>query len=103
MQLLLNTVQIMNFDPNDWYNTRRLDYIPQHFVTVDLLYYCNESTTESWILENCTGRYAFGKVISENLGHVISVRSVVAFENTSDATHFLLIKDSIFNVNDFDF
>lgn len=91
----------MNFNPNDWYQTRRVDRIPQHFTLVDTNHF-NESIIESWILSNTVGRYAFGRSFSKEFDSLLSIKYVVAFEDPQDATYFVLMKDSIIESNLFD-
>lgn len=41
-----------------WYTNRELDFVPQHFVFSQTLYY---PTSKSWVLESLVGRFAITK------------------------------------------
>jgi hypothetical protein len=80
--------QQLNIKPEDWYNTRELDFIPKHFT---LLPYPIRRSTEvlNWIIHNTTGRYAFGtKLVTEN--NKLVSKDVLGFEDPAEATYFAL-------------
>lgn len=115
-------MNIQKFNPADWHNTRELDWIPDHFTVVPIdmsaiMLWTQDAITNNhvraWILENTSGRYAFGNKYRSDEdvldftdedgddirfdNGVFSVFSdsysssrIVGFENPSDATLFVL-------------
>jgi succinate dehydrogenase flavin-adding protein (antitoxin of CptAB toxin-antitoxin module) len=78
----------LNIKYEDWYGTRELDFIPKHFTV--LPYPIRKgSDILSWILNNTSGRYAFGtKLVTEN--NKLVSKEVLAFEDPAEATFFAL-------------
>jgi len=78
----------LNIKPQDWYGTRELKWIPKHFT---LISYPVKRTTNSlsWIVENTSGRYAFGTKLFKENNKVVS-REILAFEDPAEATLFAL-------------
>ena len=84
----------MNIKPQDWHNTRYVDYIPEHFTTFKLSSTIQRINLLKWIEQNTTGRYAIGSKIEKIKGAVgsslIREEQNIGFEEPSDATMFTL-------------
>ena len=84
----------MDIKPQDWYNTRYIDYIPKHFTKFKLSSTVKRLNLLSWIEFNTTGRFSIGKKITKIPGEVSSLylkeEEYIAFENPADATMFNL-------------
>jgi len=78
-------------NPLDLLDCRKLEFIPEHFETVDVQYKYNVvSALDKWIRKNLKGRYAISKavVVPENKPMDTAIR--VGFENPTEASYFML-------------
>jgi hypothetical protein len=82
----------LNIRPEDWYGTRELDWIPKHFTPVPYQVQRSPGTIK-WIIENTTGRYAFGYRLRNEQNRLVS-EPVLAFENPAETTVFVLTNSS---------
>jgi len=84
----------VNINPLDWHNTRYINHIPTHFVTVSVT--SNKNNIVSildWIEVNTVGRYAITNTIDrrdKDRLFVVNADLVIGFEVQSDATMFSL-------------
>lgn len=75
-----------------WYTNRELDFVPQHFVFSQTLYY---PTSKSWVLESLVGRFAITKTdphLAHNLvdgSHSNEYR--IGFEDPKEAVFYDLV------------
>jgi hypothetical protein len=86
-------VDITEFNPMDWHNTKVLDFIPDHFVRVKFRHNHSRAEVLSWLEKNTTGRYAIEAVTdhSERTGFgVLREDFQIGFENPAEATMYTM-------------
>jgi hypothetical protein len=81
----------LDINPMDWHNTRVLNYIPKHFVTVKFTHNDKKLEVLSWLQEHTVGR--FGIELSEDKDEKNSVFSfqekiLIGFEDPAEATMY---------------
>jgi hypothetical protein len=87
----------MRINPKNFYN-RRLNFLPPHFTTTQkYLSDYEETKLNSWIYENCYGRYC---IIKDVTWHKDAWRhtSTIGFEEPSDLT-LLALSGNLNNQN----
>ena len=84
----------MNIKPQDWHNTRLLEYIPKHFTKFKLGSTVSRLKLLTWIEFNTSGRYAIAGEVTRKEGAVGSAmvlkEEFIAFEEPADATMYSL-------------
>ena len=80
--------------PADWFNTRYVDFIPEHFTKFKLSRTIDMTTLLKWITENTNGRYSIGtqtKRHKQSFGSAfVAEEKSIGFEDPADATMFSL-------------
>ena len=71
-------------DPLLWFNARKMDYGPKHFVRSNTLL---TEDSKKWIEETLTGRYYLS---SFEFGSMLIEKRVVSFEDPAEATFYEL-------------
>jgi hypothetical protein len=78
----------MRINPINFYR-RRLNFCPPHFKTTIISAPSgNDTKVDSWIYDNCVGRYSITKPYSS--GESIRSKIKIGFEEPSDLTLFAL-------------
>jgi hypothetical protein len=85
------TILMTTIDPRDWFETRRLAWMPSHFarVSIDSIDIFIHGEAEAWIAENTQGRYAVITCAVQEKNKLLS-RVYAGFEDPSEATYFTL-------------
>jgi hypothetical protein len=80
-----------DIDPREWFETRKLGFMPSHFVrvSIDSIDIFMHSEAERWIEENTLGRYAILTCASRQHNKLIS-KVYAGFEEPAEATFFSL-------------
>jgi hypothetical protein len=93
----------LKIDPRDWFETRRLAWMPSHFarVSIDSIDIFIHGEAEAWIAENTQGRYAVITCAVQEKNKLLS-KVYAGFEDPAEATYFTLSflsknKDRSFN------
>lgn len=84
-------------NPLNIFGLRQLTHCPPHFEQVQFDLYTGGKDITDWIYENLEGRFYIGQVSvapSDN-SRPIAIQTVVAFENTSEATYFSMFLPQI--------
>ena len=78
-------------DPRDWFETRKVSWMPAHFarVSIDNVDIFMHSEAEMWIQENTTGRYSVVTCAGRQGNKLIS-KVYAGFEDPVEATYFTL-------------
>lgn len=81
-------------NPMDWYNTKFLSYIPEHFVRVKFRHNAERAEVLTWIEKNTVGRFGIEAVIdAEKPQHswaMINEEFQIGFENPAEATMYTM-------------
>lgn len=81
---------MLNINPLDVLDKRKLSFLPPHFTKVKLQLNERTEDIENWILKKLKGRYSFVKLPSiDKDGHLKSA-TFVAFEDQKEITYFML-------------
>ena len=85
------TMQASNINPRDWFNTRRISYMPQHFTRVSLesIDVFAHDEAAHWIDANTQGRYSVCTCAERKAGKIIN-RVYAGFEDPAEASYFSL-------------
>jgi hypothetical protein len=80
-----------DIDPRAWFETRKLGFMPSHFVRVgiDKIDIFMHGEAEQWIEENTNGRYAVITCAVRENNKLIS-KVYAGFEEPAEATYFTL-------------
>jgi hypothetical protein len=81
----------LNIDPREWFETRRLGWMPNHFVrvSIDKIDIFMHGEAENWIEKNTHGRYAVITCAVRENNKLIS-KVYAGFEEPTEATYFML-------------
>jgi len=81
----------LKIDPRDWFETRRLAWMPAHFtrVSIDSIDIFIHGEAEAWIAENTQGRYAVITCAVQEKNKLLS-KVYAGFEDPAEATYFTL-------------
>jgi len=82
----------LNIDPREWFETRRVSWMPAHFarVSIDNLDIFMHGEAEQWIQENTLGRYSVVTCAIRQGNKLIS-KVYAGFEDPAEATFFSLV------------
>ena len=81
----------MKIDPRDWFETRRVSWMPAHFarVSIDNVDIFMHGEAEAWIQENTSGRYSV-VTCAVRQGNKLLSKVYAGFEDPAEATYFTL-------------
>ena len=85
------TMQANNINPRDWFNTRRVSHMPQHFTRVSLesIDVFAHDEAAYWIDANTQGRYSVCTCADRKAGKILN-RVYAGFEDPAEASYFSL-------------
>ena len=90
----MSSVDEIKVNPMDWYNTKFLTYIPEHFVRVKFHHPDSRPQVLDWLRQNTVGRFAIEVVTdpdSENKrSWMVNEEYQIGFENSSEATMYTM-------------
>jgi hypothetical protein len=85
-------MQELTLDPFFWFDTRQLDFTPNHFVVTN-----TPATSESllWVINNLKGRYSLIPETTNNTYDILSIVvthniGIIAFEDSTEAVFYEL-------------
>jgi len=84
---------MIEYNHLDLLKRRRLDYLPEHFLTGRIQekdFFINNEKLLSWIKSNLKGRFSLVSVPMISNNEKLKSEYVVAFEIHSELTYFLL-------------
>jgi hypothetical protein len=83
--------QANNINPRDWFNTRRINFMPQHFTRVSLetIDVFSHDEAAHWIDTNGEGRYCVVNVAQRQGEHIVQ-KTYAGFEDPLEASYFSL-------------
>lgn len=81
---------MIEFNPLNILDERKLDRIPPHFVKTRISEYETSQNIENWIMGKCKGRFAFGKDSSSESYVKNRSHNFVGFEDEKELTYFML-------------
>ena len=81
----------LDIDPREWFETRRVSWMPVHFarVSINNVDIFMHGEAEAWIQENTAGRYSV-VTCAVRQGNKPLSKVYAGFENPSEATYFTL-------------
>ena len=85
------TMQANNINPRDWFNTRRIAYMPGHFtrVSLDQIDVFAHDEAAHWIDSNTEGRYSVCTCAERKNGKILN-QVYAGFEDPKEASYFSL-------------
>ena len=81
---------MLEFNPLNILDERKLDRIPPHFSKTHVNDLELSSNIENWIIGRCKGRFAFGKDASTDDSNRSRTKVFVGFEDEKELTFFML-------------
>jgi len=81
----------MKIDPREWFETRKVDWMPVHFtrISIDNIDIFMHGEAEQWIQDNTIGRYAI-VTCAVRQGNKLLSKVYAGFEESAEATYFTL-------------
>jgi len=81
----------LDIDPRDWFETRRVSWMPGHFarVSIDNVDIFMHGEAEEWVQQNTLGRYAV-VTCAIRQGNKLLSKVYAGFEDPAEATYFTL-------------
>lgn len=85
------TKNLLYIDPREWFETRRVGWMPAHFarVSIDNVDIFMHGEAEEWIQQNTSGRYAVVTCAIQQ-GNKLLSKVYAGFEEPAEATYFTL-------------
>jgi len=84
-------IDVTQINPMDWFNTKFIVYIPEHFVRVRFRHQSDRAEVLDWLEKNTSGRYAIEETVSEGFPIFTQDKDIqIGFENPADATMYTM-------------
>lgn len=83
---------MIDLNPLDILDARKLDFLPNHFAKVSIsdIWALDDDDVENWIRNHSTGRYAIERYPSSNKSEALRSTTFVGFEEEKELTYFML-------------